>query len=67
MKAGSTINKSCSCKSEYQDAEYGKGMRVHNVPVDKASRIPTCTVRVPSREMARVNAHGRQHNKQIHG
>ena len=43
MKAGSTIVQPHSCKSEYQDAEYGKGMRVHNVPMNKEGREPTCT------------------------
>ena len=25
-----TIKKRCTCKSEYQDEKYGKGIRVHN-------------------------------------
>lgn len=32
----------CSCKHEYQDAHYGKGMRVHNVKKNEQDAI--CTV-----------------------
>ncbi len=68
MKAGSTIIKSHSCKSEYQDAAYGKGMRVHNVGKDADGiQESTCTVCVPSRSMARIRAHGLEHDKQKHG
>lgn len=37
----------CTCKSEYQDKLYGKGMRVHNhgVKLD----VYTCTVCKPNR------------------
>ena len=68
MKAGSTIIKHCDCKSEYQDAIYGKNMRVHNVGQEKDGRqLTTCTVCVPPRSMARLESHGREHNKKIHG
>lgn len=30
----------CTCKHEFQDREYGRGMRVHNLGKDKAR----CTV-----------------------
>lgn len=29
LKQG-TVAKACSCKSEYQDAKYGKDQRIHN-------------------------------------
>ena len=36
--------KACTCKNDYQDERYGKGMRVHTVrPPDKAPRY-RCTV-----------------------
>jgi hypothetical protein len=40
------IVKPCSCKSEYQDATYGKGLRVHNVKGDSTNKDngATCTV-----------------------
>lgn len=36
----------CTCKSEYQDAKYGHGMRVHNLGKgkEKAGRKAKCTV-----------------------
>ena len=70
MKAGSTIIKSCSCKSKYQDEVYGKNMRVHNVgkKAEANSRQETsCTVCVPPQSMARLISHGLQHNKELHG
>jgi hypothetical protein len=36
-----TIIKQCNCKSEFQDATYGKGNRVHNV---KQNGKCVCTV-----------------------
>jgi hypothetical protein len=39
----STEIKPCSCKNEYQDAHYGKGMRVHNPPA-KPENPMRCTV-----------------------
>jgi hypothetical protein len=37
---GSTV-KACSCKSDYQDRIYGKGMRLHTV-TGKGSRCTVC-------------------------
>ncbi len=36
----------CSCKHEFQDERYGRGMRVHNPCSDKGPRSgqATCTV-----------------------
>lgn len=31
----------CSCKSEYQDRQHGKGMRVHN-PCNRGYRCTVC-------------------------
>jgi hypothetical protein len=68
MIAGSTIIKACTCKSEYQDAEHGNGMRVHNVPMNKENRNPTCTIcGEPPQSMRRLISHGKQHVKAIHG
>ena len=33
-----TIIKKCTCKHEFQDKVYGKGMRVHN----KSDKDPVC-------------------------
>jgi len=30
--------KSCTCRHEYQDRKYGKGMRVHNKAISKTGR-----------------------------
>lgn len=35
---------SCTCKSEYQDRVYGKGMRVHNKSVSKLGTKFRCTI-----------------------
>ena len=64
MIAGSTIIKLCTCKSEHQDYLYGKWMRVHNVGKDDSV---SCTGCVPPRSMQRIAAHGRQHDKRLHG
>ena len=37
-----TTVKPCDCKHEFQDKEYGKGMRVHSLGADGKSA--TCTV-----------------------
>lgn len=42
MKAGNPVVK-CTCKHEFQDATYGKGMRVTN-PVGKTAATVRCTV-----------------------
>lgn len=34
----------CSCRSEFQDRKYGKGMRVHNPAKDGALIKYNCTV-----------------------
>lgn len=39
----STITKPCTCKHEFQDREYGKGQRAHNLSADgKLSRCTVC-------------------------
>jgi hypothetical protein len=38
----STVIKRCTCKNEFQDERYGKGLRVHNVK--KEGNKATCTV-----------------------
>lgn len=38
---GSTVKK-CSCSHEFQDKEYGKGMRLHSLSEDK--KDAKCTV-----------------------
>lgn len=68
MIAGSTTIERCSCKSEYQDAMYGEGMRVHSACKEKDGRQETsCTGCQPPRSMARLIAHGLQHDKAKHG
>lgn len=32
----------CSCKSEYQDARYGEGKRLHNITKDPKGRCTVC-------------------------
>ena len=40
-----TVIRSCGCSSEYQDAVYGKGMRVHNEGKGKNNDpVYRCTV-----------------------
>ncbi len=34
--------KSCTCKNEYQDTKYGKGMRVANTKKDGNVRCTVC-------------------------
>lgn len=34
----------CTCKNEYQDEKYGKGMRVHNSTFDVQKNGYRCTV-----------------------
>jgi len=35
----------CTCKSEYQDKRYGRGLRVHNeAKSSKAAGVGRCTV-----------------------
>jgi hypothetical protein len=34
----------CSCNSEFQDAKYGKDMRLHNVLTGKKDKQARCTV-----------------------
>ncbi len=39
------ITKACSCKHEYQDKTYGKGIRIHNAMIRGGSIIGwRCTV-----------------------
>lgn len=37
-----TVTKACKCTHEFQDKEYGKGMRLHNLSDDKKKAY--CTV-----------------------
>ncbi len=39
----------CTCKDEFQDKEYGKGMRVHNIGGKGKEKLAYCTVCSPSR------------------
>lgn len=43
--------KKCTCKSEYQDEKYGKGMRVHNLclptPKGQECRCVVCNAKKP--------------------
>jgi len=34
----------CTCKNDFQDEKYGKGIRVHNLTVGKDTREARCTV-----------------------
>lgn len=43
----------CTCKDEFQDKHYGKGMRVHNVGGKGKERIGYCTVCSPSTKRVR--------------
>lgn len=45
-----TIIKPCDCKDEYQDQNYGKGLRVHNVGGKGKGKVAYCTVCSPSRQ-----------------
>ncbi len=68
MIQGSSAISACSCVSSYQDARYGRGMRVHTV--GNPGRIPSqlsCTVCKPSRAVLRLETHGALHNKLVHG
>lgn len=39
----STVVKQCTCKSDFQDGTYGKGMRVFNTAADgKKGRCTVC-------------------------
>jgi hypothetical protein len=69
MLAGQTVIKRCSCKSEYQDSKYGKGMRVHTTGVKKDGMVPErCTVCGPQpKSESRLVTHGMMHNRKIHG
>lgn len=63
MIRGATVIKPHNCMSAFQDATYGKGMRVHNVGKDDTA---TCTVCTPSARTKRLAAHAREW-KPIHG
>ena len=40
-----TIITNCVCENEYQDSQYGKGIRVHNVSGKKGEEDKhTCTI-----------------------
>ena len=47
------IIKSCTCTSDFQDQQYGKGRRVHNVTDD--GKRASCTVCEGSAKMAKRN------------
>jgi hypothetical protein len=68
MTAGSTVVKRCSknCKNEFQDKEYGVGMRVHTIHTAKKNMDPTCTVCSPDRKKTRMIAFANDW-KPIHG
>jgi hypothetical protein len=38
----------CDCKDEFQDAQYGKGLRLHNVGDKAKDKVAYCTVCSPS-------------------
>jgi hypothetical protein len=45
----------CTCVHEFQDKEYGKGMRLHTVnQKDKGKRAAYCTVCAPNRQRSKV-------------
>ena len=57
--------KTCKCKSEFQDKEYGKQQRVHT---EDNSGNHRCTVCGPkARWQQRLDLHGSAHVKQAHG
>lgn len=39
---GRTEIRQCACKHKFQDRQYGKQMRVHNVSKDNALRCTVC-------------------------
>lgn len=44
-----TIVLKCNCENTFQDKEYGKGMRLHNIhQKDKNKKLAYCTVCSPS-------------------
>ncbi len=45
-----TIILPCTCKDEFQDRHYGKGMRVHNVGGKGKEKNAYCTVCSPSQQ-----------------
>ena len=49
----------CVCKHEFQDATYGKGMRVHTEAKDKSLRCTVCSG--PARWIARLKSHAMAH------
>ncbi len=56
--------KNCHCKNEFQDAQYGPGIRVHTEGKKGGER---CTVCGPKPEQyAKLDAHARLHNPAIH-
>jgi hypothetical protein len=42
--ANGTTIKRCNCASEYQDKQYGSGMRVFNLKANTTTGTATCTV-----------------------
>lgn len=44
MLNGSTVVKSCTCHSPYQDRKYGTGNRVMNIGGSKDTKTKCCTV-----------------------
>ena len=55
----------CTCKHEFQDAVYGKQMRV--ITRDK-NKNPRCTVCGPKPSwISRLDAHADKHIKELHG
>lgn len=41
---GQNVVKKCTCKSDFQDAVYGKNNRLHSVGGSKGTRKYKCTV-----------------------
>ena len=64
-----TVLKPHGCTSAYQDAVYGRGVRVFNIgKQNKAGATPeTCTVCEPNALKKRLAAHARQHDPEKHG
>jgi len=55
---------SCTCKHEYQDQKYGKGMRVHNmVPDPNGSSTWRCTVCLNNRTGAAPTLNNKKKSK----
>jgi hypothetical protein len=44
----STVVKPCTCKDEFQDTTYGKGLRLHNVGSKTKDKVAYCTCCSPS-------------------